>query len=152
VNSFSSSETAAFVCKSTMRPIKANSQAADIERLARLRKALLLWDHFRLYKRKWSYQNLIFTIHRFEMTLPSTLRQVKSITSNSIKRIFVTGPVNECCFIVDLFVDILKDKRNMYLWAFHLPLLKRKTPLLKPFMRFHVLSLWIKPQCATNKF
>ena len=35
------------------------------------------------------------------MNLPSTLRQVKSITSKLMNRILVTGMVNECCFIAD---------------------------------------------------
>ena len=72
------------------------------------------------------------------MTLPSAFWQVKSITSNSMKMILVTGLVNECWLIVDLSVDILKDKRNIHLGAFHL----RKTPLES--IHYAVLSLWMK--------
>jgi len=74
------------------------------------------------------------------MTLPSAIWQVKSMTSNSMKRIFVTGPANKCWLIVDRFVEILKEKQKMYLLAFYL----RKAPI-------ETISLFIKPQYATNK-
>lgn len=62
------------------------------------------------------HTNLIATIYRFKMTLPSAFWQVKSITRNSMNRILVTGLENECWFIVDLFLDILKEKRNTYIY------------------------------------
>ena len=51
----------------------------------------------------------------YEMALPSAFWQAKSITRNSMNRILVTGLVNECWFILDLVLDILKEKWNTYL-------------------------------------